>query len=375
VIRAIQILVGATLVLALAARAHAYPQFSLSRGQTCIECHLAPAGGGLLNENGENVAGNLGKWDTTPSFLYGKVPLPTWLSAGGDFRGVVGYMHEPQGASALFPMQGDLYGDAIYNRFGDTSVGVHVTAGFRPAQWRNEAATYFWSREHYLTLREMFGDDAAYVRVGRFMPVFGLRLAEHEDYTRRYGGTQLYSETYGASASYIAASWELHVSGFIKDPVIDTVEDYHGGAIYSERRFGTRAAVGGEVMFKQDSLDTYDRYGMTGKYLIESPGILIQTEVQVARHIVNGVSATNQIVGYALGTWMATDSVMVDVGAGYFNEDAHVKDLYRDAFDVNVHWFVESHTELVLNTRLETLAFGSGGPTGAYALLQAHYRL
>ena len=49
----------ASLVLGVAAAltlvggtAHAYPQFQMSRDQTCTGCHLSPSGGGLLNENG-----------------------------------------------------------------------------------------------------------------------------------------------------------------------------------------------------------------------------------------------------------------------------------------------------------------------------------
>ena len=42
----------AVAVAAMAGTAAAYPQFQLSRDQTCTGCHLSPAGGGLLNENG-----------------------------------------------------------------------------------------------------------------------------------------------------------------------------------------------------------------------------------------------------------------------------------------------------------------------------------
>ena len=34
-----------------------------------------------------------------------------------------------------------------------------------------------------------------------------------------------------------------------------------------------------------------------------------------------------------------------------------------------------SHLELVLNARFEMIAFGAGGPSAGYSLLQLHYRL
>jgi hypothetical protein len=44
-----------------------------------------------------------------------------------------------------------------------------------------------------------------FVRAGRFMPVFGLRFAEHPMYTRRFGGTPLYGDTYGAAIGMLVA--------------------------------------------------------------------------------------------------------------------------------------------------------------------------
>ena len=80
------------IVLAAAATAHAYPQFELSRDQTCSGCHLSPSGGGLLNENGLNVAESMSTFGTNPAFLNGAVTTPDWLTVGGDFRGATGYV-------------------------------------------------------------------------------------------------------------------------------------------------------------------------------------------------------------------------------------------------------------------------------------------
>jgi len=47
----------AAIVAAAAPRvAAAYPQYQLDSDKTCTGCHLAPDGGGILNENGTNTA-------------------------------------------------------------------------------------------------------------------------------------------------------------------------------------------------------------------------------------------------------------------------------------------------------------------------------
>src|SRR5689334_6205560 len=122
----------AGLALAASRTASAYPQYQLSRDQTCSGCHLSPAGGELLTENGYSVAETLSQFGTTPEFMYGKVPLPGWLALGGDLRGAAGYLKAPDGSTVLIPMQADVYAHASYRGFS-----LHVTVGARPAQWIN----------------------------------------------------------------------------------------------------------------------------------------------------------------------------------------------------------------------------------------------
>ena len=58
--------------VALAAtRAHAYPQFELSKDQSCAGCHISPSGGGPLSENGLAVAESISKFGMAPEFMYG----------------------------------------------------------------------------------------------------------------------------------------------------------------------------------------------------------------------------------------------------------------------------------------------------------------
>ena len=99
--------------LAIAGRAHAYPQFQLVRDQTCTRLpHLARPAAALLNENGLAVAEAISKFGTDAEFMYGKVKTPAWLPLGGDFRGATGYLQTPQRYLLGFPMQADLYARA-----------------------------------------------------------------------------------------------------------------------------------------------------------------------------------------------------------------------------------------------------------------------
>jgi hypothetical protein len=372
-------------LVAWSARAYAYPQYQISRDQMCTDCHLSPAGGGLLSENGLTNAETFSQWGTSPEFLNGLVSTPKWLQLGGDIRYAAGYT-DPQPTFAgftTFPMQADLVAAATFN-----AISLHVMAGAVAPDCSGaptggssctiDYKTLFASREHWVQWQQNPGEPGGlYLRAGRFMPVYGLRLVEHTAYDRFYGGSPLYGETYGVAAEYIQPGFEVHVTGFAHDPLQATTELGNGAAVYAETRLDKATAVGVEGKFDQASDDRKIYGGVTAKHYFASPGVLVQGEVQLVHDKVIAGSAggtENQLVGYLLGTYFI-GAFLIDAGVGYDNPDVHVKYLDHEAADLNIHWFPTSHIELVLINRLQMLELGAGGLSNGYSLLQLHYRL
>lgn len=367
------VLAVALIVVALTGgRADAYPQYQLSYDQTCTGCHLSPAGGNLLNENGLAAAESMSQFGTAPEFFYGKLGTPDWLHLGGDLRGSAGYIQTPEKVLAAFPMQLELYASAKFDSFT-----VHLNFSPRPSQFGNRAATSVWAREHYVMWQQKPGETTGlYVRAGRLMPTFGLRLAEHVVYTQKLGGRPLYGEAYAAAVSYVLASFEIHASGFLHDSIASAVEHGDGGALYAEKRLGEHAAVGVEGKYATDT-DQHRLYaGITGKLYLPGPDVLLQAEGEVIRTRISAGTGDRytQLAGYVLATKPLAKGLSVDAGLGHFTQDTRVKGLYRDCLDVNVHWFMTSHVEWLATLRAELLD-GGGGPNGGYALAQLHYRL
>ena len=357
-------------VLAIAGgRADAYPQFQLLRDATCSGCHISPSGGGLLSENGLNTAEEISALGTNPEFMYGKIPTPEWLQIGGDLRGQWGYLQAPQRYLLGIPMQADIYGAATKGNFS-----LHLTVGMRPPQQDNKALTYVWAREVYVQWQQEAGArEGLFVRGGRFMPVFGLRWLEHPLYVRRYGGTPLFSDTYGVAAEYVTNRFEGHLTGFVKDPLIDPVRHSSGGAAYAELRLSDKTQIGAGGMVEVSSFDHTFRGGLTVKQVLTDE-LMLQGELQVVNPHVSDYGYT-QLVTELMATYMGPKGLMIDAGWGHYDENLRIKDLDRDSIDVNVHFFATSHLELMVVNRVEFLALGKGGPTGAYSMLQGHYRL
>lgn len=371
-------------VVALAAvwfsggQAHAYPQFQLAYDQTCTGCHISPAGGRLLNENGLGVAESNALFTDKPEVMYGAFKLPKWFNLGGDFRSATGYMHTPTNILTFFPMQYELY-----TGFTSGSFSLHVNAGPRPAQEGNENATRVWSREHYVMWEQKPGESSGglFVRLGRFMPVYGLRLAEHPTYTRQYGNTRLYSETYGLHVAVVQQKYEAHLTGFIKDPLIDPVDHSSGAMAYMEVRPRETIAIGAEGMYKKSLDDSSFGGGVTGKLYVPEANLLLQAEVQYVNQLIDksklnaAGGAPLHVIGYLMGSLSLKSWLMLDIGLGHYDSNIRIKDLDRDCADVNLHLFLDSHLELVLMNRVEMLALGNGGPTSGWTLFQLHYRL
>jgi hypothetical protein len=366
------VVVVVAVVLALTGRAQAYPQFQMSRDQTCTACHLSPAGGGLLNENGLATAETISQWGTAPEFFYNKLPTPSWLTLGGDLRGASGYVQTPEKLLASFPMQVEAYGDA---KLG-AGLSLYVDLGIREPEYGQESTTFLWSREHYLMWQQNpDGNTGLYVRVGRFMPVFGLRIAEHPDYIRKWGGTPLYGETYGAAVEYIDKQFELHATGFIKDPLIDTPEHSNGGAAVGEYRITEQLSVGAEGMYTKSDDDKKFRVGALAKLFVPGIDTLFQLEGQFVNELIEPRGAPKQIVALLMASKFLSPAYMIDLGLNYFDENVQITGLHREALDLNFHWFATSHIEAMFTGRIETLDFGKGGPNAGYALIQGHYRL
>lgn len=351
-------------LLALAGVAHAYPQFQLSKDQTCKGCHTSPAGGGMLSENGLNVAETISQFGTQPEFFYGRLGTPTWLELGGDLRGAAGYFDSVQKNWVAFPMQAEVYGEATFS-----SVKLHVTAGMRDPQYNNEAKTLFASREHWV----QWDHEDLTVRAGRFMPVFGMRNDEHPSFNRRYGGTPLYGEAYGLAVEYVTKRWEVHATGFVHDPFLkDSLEQGNGAALYGEVRVMEKTAIGleGKVDVTPDDKHWYG--GLVAKRWIAP--VLVQAEFQVIHQKVDAGGTANGVLGFVMGSYFL-GPLLIDLAVEAYDPNVHVRYLDQEAIDLNVHWFTSSHLELILLNHFQMQELGEGGLSSGYSMLMLHYRL
>ncbi len=363
-------------LLALApAIAAAYPQFQFQTGAVrCNQCHYAPAGGGLINGYGREQAGDTISLGGDGSFLHGLWTPPSWLALGGDVRlaGVLNNVGADFGTETeAFPMQADVYGRASWGPFS-----VYLNVGYRGTPRADTAPPFsrFVSREHTITYRP--DPHGPYVRLGRFFAPYGLRVAEHPTFIRRYLGFNTLEETYGVSGGYVTDDWEVHVTAFIPDFVRPVGYRESGGAAYFEKRLGM-AAIGAQARAGFADIESRLQAGVVGKYLVEGPNILLLGELDVVRQHFNDAGASRaQLVGYVGASTFVVRGLMAQLVLERYDEDLATKGVARTAFGASLQWFFHAHLEAYLYGRWVIDGSGSDdGSSSKLVMLQIHYYL
>jgi hypothetical protein len=182
--------------------AHAEPVF-LSRQYTrCTTCHFSPTGGGLLTPYGRSLSreelSTTGK--SHDPVANGAVPSAGWdladnrlgpVSAGIDLRPAhLDVRFEGGSVTRNFLMTADVI--AAYHVRDWT---VYGELGREPRLDGTKIDSYEYWVAHQ-------AEKGLGVRLGRFLPAYGVRLADHTAFTRAPLGLDTYDQVYGLELSH-----------------------------------------------------------------------------------------------------------------------------------------------------------------------------
>lgn len=372
-------------LLAAAAEARAYPHLQLSSGSArCSQCHIGPAGGGLLTPWGQEEHGDTIARGGDGRFLHGAIELPGWLQLGGDVR-LAALANDVGGAEgaelAAFPMQLEL---AV--RVGRGAWSAVATAGLRGAARSgapteaggpgSEAmapptASYAISREHYAMWQPC--EQGAYARAGRFAAPYGLRLADHTAYVRRYLGANLLEETYGIGGGWIGDAWELHATAFASDPLQGAPRREVGAAAMLEVQPSHALVVGASARAGVGAADTRLQAGAHGKLWLPGARLLLQAEVHGVRQVFDaGEGDRWQLAAYAGPVLVPARGLYAGAAYQVFHEDVQVRGVTRQAVELWLAVFPRAHVEVMAVARAQRIGPGERAYLG---LLQLHYAL
>lgn len=353
--------------------AEAYPQFQFSTDNArCTLCHVAPAGGGVLNGWGRGEsADTISAWGGDGALLHGLWDAPDWLRLGGDYRGVLGAKttSAEQADLLFFPMQLDLYTGV---EVGAWSVALTIGARGKARPRDPPAYTLVGSREHYVMWRPK--TTGPYVRAGKFFAPFSLRQVDHTLYVRRDNGMYAWQEPYGISGGYVVDAWELHVSAYVPDPIVKTGDQTMGAAALYERRFDDEdGAWGAQAKVDRDGESTKLTAGGLGKLWLAGADLLLLGELDVALETFSGAgSARTGVLAHVNASWFPAQGWLIGATLEHVDPDLAIRGTERVGFTGSVQLFPRAHWEVMLFGRAE---HASGASLSTLAMLMWHYYL
>lgn len=182
----------------LAPLAEAEPMFLSKQYTRCATCHFSPTGGGLLTAYGRSLS---------------NVELSTFKSGAAATREhefLYGALGDSLGALQLgvtlrpARLEVDFTGGSLSRNF---MMNADVTVAYQKDRWTlyaeigrqgRSAKAEIDSFEHWVAFQSAKGVG---IRAGRFLPAYGVRLADHTTYTRRSLGFDMHDQIYGVELS------------------------------------------------------------------------------------------------------------------------------------------------------------------------------
>jgi hypothetical protein len=248
---------------------------------------------------------------------------------------------------------------------------VIATGGLRGSTrlYSKSASDYVESSEHYAMWSQDEG-AGVYVRAGKFFPVQGLRLPDHTLYVARFTGMDLFEQPYAAEAGLVGDEWEVHVAGFVHDPIVDAGRHESGGVLYAELHrdtwaFAVQSRVGTGVEGTRDLGGVVVRAGTP-----RGPTLL--GELDVIHDQIAGSIAVNRGVGLVgVDERLAHGLSLFGWYEQYWEELGLIGALHQGAA-LALQYYPRAHWELIIEGEVQHV--GPGGNVGL-AMFQAHYYL
>lgn len=248
--------VFALAVFLVSFEASAFPEMIRHGYVNCTACHTTLVGGGLLNEYGRSLSRELlsapsvfGKASSEDEggFLHGAVTMPeNWL-LGGDIRLLQTFAESKAASQGRFlVMQIDF--DFSYQ----AREWLRFFGSFGRIESRKEDAVArdFITNPRYgveFVLSPAEQAERWVLRLGRFMPAYGIAVAEHTLVTRRYLDFSPSQERFAGELSWVNDRWSVIATGITGMANGNQNRIESGGILQVASAIGEKSKVGANV--------------------------------------------------------------------------------------------------------------------------------
>jgi hypothetical protein len=254
------------LLFLLPADVWAYANFIGHGYQSCMNCHFNPLGGGQLNDYGRAVSATLissrmfypktwseEKIADTSGFLF-RNPKQDWLRLQANYRGF-SLVTNPGSAKnenkQWITMQRDF---RVALKFGENDKLVVVAdIGKDPPPQQSIPGIgddRTRSRNHYIGYR--FTKKIG-VYAGLMEKAYGLRVVEHNLFSRTVPQLDTYDQTHGVMGHYLDESWEGALHAYVGNLTTDADLRQKGASAFFEKTVGGQHRLGASFLTQKNN--------------------------------------------------------------------------------------------------------------------------
>ncbi len=183
----------------------AYPQMIRHGYNNCTTCHVSPRGGGMPTDYGRALSKELlstWSYEGEEQWDYGAIDeKPDWFKLGGDFRTVQVHTRNQRGTMGRYIIMQEQVEAALKHK----NSYLNITAG---SDTLKESRPWYIPQFYFYTNLT----DHLNMRVGRFVPRFGVNTPEHIFSTRGPLGFGFQSERDTLEFMYIQNKWDVSLA-------------------------------------------------------------------------------------------------------------------------------------------------------------------
>lgn len=244
--------------------AKAFPEMIRHHYVNCGACHVNPAGGGVLNAYGRTISYEvLSTWghEKEARAFYGVDPekIGDWLNVGGDMRSLqVHQENKMVKRGRYFWMQGNL----------DIAVTLDKWTGYLTlGQVNTESQSLRLISPNYF-LAYQFLDEVS-LRVGRYVPLFGIRLPQHQYLIKQNLALGPGTDRDATDLQYNGEKWNFMLGysrSLLNSAVRDEEKAFHAqiqATLKDSHKFGLSIWSGDADAYKKTMLGLHGVFGWT----------------------------------------------------------------------------------------------------------------
>ena len=336
------------------------PSYSIEEGSGCINCHVNPTGGGMRNDYGSNIYSldelSIRKWIKNNEKEFDGF-IKDNIQIGGEFR-IQSY--DGQKESSIFPMQIDLYSNIEFNN--DVSIFMK----------------YGSEIELYVLLDNLFKSD--WIKIGKTMSNYGLRLDDHTSFIR--GGNS--SKTYVSSGLVdeglifdYAGSYEdpnlieigakinknINLTSSVSTGILDHNKENITISVSYKNKIGFGSVLFGTSFMKEDDLKMIGLFGGISK-----GKLTFSCEID---RVNNWIINYESIASYFEMMYKPIQGVYIIAKYDYFDKNSNLLDGSVDRYSFGVNVFPSNMLEIKFQLR-EYKLYSIDFDTDTEYLVQLH---